>query len=70
MFSLYLGIVRMEEPGNIEFAMEDESSMQQEQPVRRRRRLVVDKVTEIPFEDLKRNILDSSSIVDKVSVFF
>jgi hypothetical protein len=60
----------MEEPGNIEFPMEDESSMQQELPVRRRRRLVVDKVTEIPFDDLKRNILDSSSIVDKVTILF
>lgn len=37
------------------------------EPVRRRKRLVVDKITEIPEEDLRRYAADSRSIVQKVN---
>ncbi|KAG0169467.1 sister chromatid cohesion protein 1 [Apophysomyces sp. BC1034] len=36
-------------------------------PVRRRRRLVVDKVTEIPHEEIRQRMNDTSTIVDKTA---
>ncbi|KAI9018002.1 Rec8 like protein-domain-containing protein [Phycomyces nitens] len=36
-----------------------------QEPARRRRRLVVDKVTEIPHDELKQYMQDTSSIIDK-----
>ena len=40
------------------------------QPRRRRRRLVMDRVTEIPHEQLRTNIADTSSLVNRVKKAF
>jgi hypothetical protein len=46
------------------FDMQDVTAA--EPTARRRKRLVVDKVTEIPMEDLHRLINDTSSLITKV----
>ncbi|CAO3642609.1 unnamed protein product [Cunninghamella blakesleeana] len=60
------GIVPVSEPDHIVFGMTDDSLIEQQQPeTRRRRRLVVDRVTEIPFDELKQYINDTSAIINK-----
>ncbi|CAO3591147.1 unnamed protein product [Absidia cylindrospora] len=62
------GIVPVSQDDEIIFGMDEEdTSVQQNRPARRRRRLVVDKVTEIPNEELKRYMIDTSAIVDKTT---
>ncbi|KAI8371434.1 Rec8 like protein-domain-containing protein [Radiomyces spectabilis] len=50
----------------LDFVLPDEHATVQE-PTRRRRKLVVDKVTEIPHTDLRRNISDTSAITDRTA---
>jgi hypothetical protein len=58
---MQVGIV--EDPQSM-FAMQDITA---ESTARRRKRLVIDKVTEIPMEDLHRLINDASPLVTRVS---
>jgi hypothetical protein len=60
---MQVGIVGIDDADNEMFNID---GMDTEPAVRRRRKLVVDENTEIPQQDLRRYISDTSSIVTKV----
>lgn len=63
------GLIRDDDDMAMFDAPEMNESTETQQPRRRRRRLVVDRVTEIPHEQLRKYATDASTIVDRVSVY-